>query len=185
APEDRAKVDGFKPAGWVLEERIFAQNEPVLAVSGADGARLHNFAELPKAKRIVIAAPEVPIGAYTAEILRRAYRKYGPDFQREVEARIASTELNVRQVLAKVEVGGADAGVVYRTDIARARTAIAAVPIPPELNVRAEYPIAVLKGSRRPELAAAWIELLTSTAGRAVLGELGFLPPSDDAGKGP
>ena len=74
---------------------------------------------------------------------------------------------------------------VYRTDIASARTAIAAVSIPPELNVRAEYPIAVLKGSRHPELAAAWIELLTSSAGRTVLSELGFLPPTDDARKRP
>jgi len=135
--------------------------------------------------RVVIAAPQVPIGAYTAEILAGAYRKYGPEFQKKVEARIASTELNVRQVLAKVELGEADAGVVYRTDIASARTAIAAVSIPPELNVRAEYPIAVLKGSRHPELAAAWIELLTSSAGRTVLGELGFLPPTDDARKRP
>jgi molybdate transport system substrate-binding protein len=185
ASADRRQMDALKAGGWVLEERIFARNEPALAVSSASRALVRSLADLPKATRIVIAAPQVPIGAYTAEILEGAYRKYGPDFQKEVEARIASTELNVRQVLAKVELGEADAGVVYRTDIAGARTAIAAVPIPPELNVRAEYPVAVLKGSRRPELAAAWIELLTSSAGRTVLGELGFLPPTDDAGKRP
>ena len=184
ASADRRQMNALRAGGWVLEERIFARNEPALAVSNASRALVRTFADLRKAKRIVIAAPQVPIGAYTAEILERAYRRYGPDFRKEVESRIASTELNVRQVLAKVELGEADAGVVYRTDIARARTGIAAVPIPLELNVRAEYPIAVLKETRLPVLAAAWIELLISSAGRTVLSDFGFLPPTDDGGKG-
>jgi len=47
---------------------------------------------------------------------------------------------NVRQVLAKVALGEADAAIVYRTDAMASRGAVEVISIPPELNVVAEYP---------------------------------------------
>ncbi len=174
---DRRQMDALKSGGWVLEDRIFARNEPVLAISSANRAAIQSFEDLRKAKRIVVAAPQVPIGGYTVEILERAYRRYGPEFRRDIEARIASTELNVRQVLAKVQLGEADAGIVYRTDVGTAQARVAVLPIPAELNANAEYPVALVKSARHAGLAQAWIDLLTSSAGQRILGELGFLPP--------
>ena len=89
---------------------------------------------------------------------------------------MASRELNVRQVLAKVVLGEADAGIVYRSDAMAGAGKVQVLSIPPEVNVRAEYPIAILKGAPHPALARAWIDLLKSAAGLAALREAGFLP---------
>jgi len=63
---------------------------------------LTRFEDLPKAKRLVVGTPEVPIGSYTVEILQKAAARLGADFAKQVEANVASRELNVRQILAKV-----------------------------------------------------------------------------------
>ncbi|HEX6272525.1 MAG TPA: substrate-binding domain-containing protein, partial [Polyangiaceae bacterium] len=54
---------------------------------------------------------------------------------------------------------------------------VAAVTIPPELNVIAEYPIATLEGAPHPELARAWVELVVSASGQKALADAGFSPP--------
>ena len=89
---------------------------------------------------------------------------------------MVSRELNVRQVLAKVVLGEADAGIVYRSDAIAAKGKVAVVEIPPELNVTAAYPIAALKAAPHPDLARAFIDLVRSPAGATVLREAGFVP---------
>jgi molybdate transport system substrate-binding protein len=79
-------------------------------------------------------------------------------------------------VLAKVTLGEADAGIVYRTDARAAKDRVEVVAIPAELNVRAEYPVAVVSASKQPALARAWVQLLLSPEGQAQLGSAGFLP---------
>lgn len=93
-------------------------------------------------------------------------------------ARVASQELNVRQILAKISLGEGDAGIVYRTDAATAPDKIGVIAIPEEIDVVAEYPIAVLVKAPHPALAQAWIEHVQSPAGLAVLARAGFQPPA-------
>jgi molybdate transport system substrate-binding protein len=156
--------------------RVFARNEPVLVVPRANPAQVRSLANLPDARRIVLGVPEVPIGAYTLRVLDAASKRYGPDFRARVEARVVSRELNVRQVLAKVKLGEADAAIVYRTDAAAAGAEVQVIALPAELNVLAEYPVAVLSRARQPALAAAFVDLLLSRAGREVLIRFGFRP---------
>ncbi|MBC8132902.1 MAG: molybdate ABC transporter substrate-binding protein, partial [Deltaproteobacteria bacterium] len=147
-------------------------NELVLVVR--PGSAVKTFSDLAKAESVVVGAPEVPIGAYTAEILKKAAKRYGPEFERRVQEHIVSRELNVRQVLAKVTLGEADAGIVYRTDALAAKGKATAIVIPSDLNVTAEYPIAALKAAPQPALAKAWIDLVISAAGKKVLADFGF-----------
>jgi len=185
ASADRRNLNALKAGRWVEAERIFARNEPVLAVPSDGGAAIFSFEDLPKAKRIVVAAPEVPIGGYTVQILERAYRKYGDQFRKQVQERIASHELNVRQVLTKVRLGEADAGFVYRTDVASVGTGVRAIRIPEELNVTAEYPVAMVSAARHRKLAADWIDQMTSPEGQMILGQLGFLSGTGAARRSP
>jgi len=143
-----------------------------------DLAALKTFADLPLADRIVVGAPEVPIGAYTNRVLDRATDKLGPLFPARVQAKIVSRELDVRQVLAKVVLGEADAGVVYRTDAMSAKGKVRVLEIPPDINVRAAYPIATLRRAPNPGLAAAFVGLVRSPSGTAALREAGFVPCS-------
>lgn len=167
-----ASADGKHVAGLDAgPARTFARNALVVVVPDDNPADIAAFADLPKAKRIVVAAPEVPAGSYTLQALEKA----GGDFKMRVLARVASRELNVRQVLAKVALGEGDAGIVYRTD-ARARRDVRVVEIPAEHNVVAEYPVVVLKDAPQPKHAAAFVELLLSAEGQKRLAAAGFLP---------
>ena len=129
---------------------------------------------LPKATRLVVGTPEVPIGAYTLQILDKVKARYGPDFRARVEAKIVSRELNVRQILNKVSLGEADAGIVYRTDARAAKDAVQVIDIVPDLSVVAEYPIAAALKAPAPDLAKEWVELVTGPSGQAALADFGF-----------
>jgi len=121
ASADQKHMQALLAAKLAGKPRIFARNEPVLVVPEGNPARIRGLRDLPGAKRIVVGVPEVPIGAYTLRILDAASERYGGDFRERVEARVVSRELNVRQVLAKVGLGEADAAIVYRTDAATAK----------------------------------------------------------------
>lgn len=166
ASADQQHMDALVKAGKVSAPIVFARNELVLVVPKDSG--LTAFEQLPGVQRIVVGAPEVPVGRYTEQMLERS------GLRARVEAKVVSRELNVRQVLTKVALGEAEAGIVYRTDVTGA---VKALPIPPELNVVAEYPIAVTTGAPHAALAKAWVELVLSDAGKRRLAEAGFLAP--------
>ncbi|WP_437799300.1 molybdate ABC transporter substrate-binding protein [Sorangium sp. So ce693] len=178
ASADQRHMDELVKSQRAAGPVVFARNEPVLVVASESAATVRGLADLPAAARIVIGTPEVPIGRYTQQILDRASASLGADFRARVESKVASREPNVRQVLAKVRLGEAQAGVVYRTDAQAAQDGVVVVAIPPEVNVIAEYPIAVVSGAAHPGLARAWVDLVTSEAGRTALWRAGFLVPS-------
>jgi molybdate transport system substrate-binding protein len=183
ASADQKHMSELVKAGRVANPRVFARNEPVIVVAKEKADKLRELADLPTAARIVIGVPEVPIGRYTLQILDRASAKLGPDFRTKVEAKVVSRELNVRQVLTKVSLGEAEAGIVYRSDAQTAFDKLSVVTIPPELNVIAEYPIGAVSGAAHPELTRAFLALVRSPEGQAALQVAGFLAP--DAGATP
>jgi molybdate transport system substrate-binding protein len=185
--EHGAPADAFASADWkhmqalvaarlALAPRTFARNEPVLVVPRDNPAGLRTLSDLPRASRIVVGAPEVPIGAYTLRILDAASARYGAGFRAAVESRVVSREMNVRQVLSKVALGEADAAIVYRTDAAAAGREVEVMRIPVELNAIAEYPVAVVEHAREPGLAREFVDLLLSPAGQETLARFGFQP---------
>jgi molybdate transport system substrate-binding protein len=174
ASADRKHMDAVARQGLVAAPLVFTCNEPVLVIRRALAARLRSFADVLRAERIVIGTPEVPIGAYTLQILAKASARLGADFGKRFQAKVASRELNVRQVLAKVVLGEADAGIVYRSDALSSKGKVETLTIPADMNVVAEYLIAPLAAAPHAELARQWIELVMSPVGTAVLGETGF-----------
>jgi molybdate transport system substrate-binding protein len=174
ASADRKHMDALGKQGLVASPSIFICNEPVLVIRPALAGAIRTFADVLRAERIVIGTPEVPVGAYTLQILDKASAKLGADFGKSFQARVASRELNVRQVLAKVVLGEADAGVVYRSDALAAKGRIVTLGIPADLNVIAQYPIAALAAAPRADLARQWIDLVRSPVGTGVLVEAGF-----------
>jgi len=178
ASADQHHMQDLQRARRVEKPVTFARNEPVLVISRERREQIRRFSELPLAERIILGVPEVPIGRYSLQILERANATLGNDFRARVEAKVISRELNVRQVLAKVSLGEADAGIVYRSDVRSVGERVSVVSIPSELNVVAEYPIALVTGARHPRLAREWLTTVLSDAGRAQLRAAGFLPPT-------
>lgn len=157
--------------GLTLPPRPLAANELVLAVRSE---AITELALLDQVERIVLGAPEVPVGSYADLLLSRAAETYGADWRERVDARVVSREPNVRLVLAKVAMGEADAAIVYRTD-GVAAPALHLVPLP--LAPRATYTVAQLSAAPEPELAAEWLDWLLSDEGQALLGRHGFASP--------
>jgi molybdate transport system substrate-binding protein len=176
ASADVRHAKALEDEGLALQGRVFARNQLALVVPRGNPAGLHALRDLPRAKRIVLGALQVPVGAYTAQMLAAADAAYGGQFATMVEGHVVSREANVRQVLAKVALGEADAAVVYRTDAAEAAPgSIEQLEIPAALNRTTEYPVEPLRAARNPQLARAFVELLLSPAGQARLARRGFV----------
>jgi len=178
-------------AGLIKDNVVFAHNELVVAVPKDNPAKIERFEDLANAKRLVLGAPNVPVGQYADALIKRAGEKLGAKFSEAVQAHVVSREANVRLVLAKVELGEADAAIVYRSDIRapeckpapdgtpavpNACAGARAIEVPAALNQRATYPIGVATRSKQPQLAHAFIEYVLSPEGQAAMAANGFIP---------
>ena len=72
-------------------------------------------------------------------------------------------------MLTKVTLGEVDAGVVYVTDVRAAGSAGQGVEIPADVNASTTYPIATVRSSTKPALAAAFVAYVLSPDGASVL----------------
>ncbi|MGX2996337.1 molybdate ABC transporter substrate-binding protein [Streptomyces sp. JNUCC 64] len=147
---------------------VIARNRLVIAVREGNPDRVDDLKDLADPElKVVLAAPEVPVGRYSREVLDG----------RDVTVKPVSEEPNVRAVLSKVELGEADAGIVYKTDTDSAPDEVDAIAIPDDQNAIARYPAAVLKGSEDTAAAQTFVEWLSSPAARKILQDAGFQKP--------
>lgn len=193
--EQGAEADVFASADqrWMsyLQERkllrdspvVFAHNRLVVIVPRANPGRVDRLIDLARpGVKLVLAAEAVPAGRYSRDLLRNLERAPGfhPDFTRRVLANLVSQEENVKAVVAKVQLGEADAGVVYRSDVTGgAAGKLRVLEVPESLNVRAGYPVAVVRHAGNPVAARAFTELLLSPTGQKVLERHGLVPVAD------
>lgn len=155
---------------------IFLTNKLVVILPANNPAALEKLADLANPGiKLVLAAEEVPVGKYARQALDSMNGSFGTDFKAKVLANVVSNEDNVKQVVAKVQLGEADAGFVYTSD-AVAAPDLKTIEIPAELNVIAKYPIAPLVKSAKADLAKAFIDYVLSADGQAVLQKWGFAP---------
>jgi molybdate transport system substrate-binding protein len=183
ASADTKNMQALVGARQGAPPRTYAHNEPVVVVGADTRRKVRAFSDLTDVGRLVIGAPEVPIGSYTLQLLERANHRFGSHFREQVMAKVVSRELSVRQVLAKVTLGEADAGVVYRSDARAAGDEVAIVSIPADVNTTASYLIAAVAGGPAPELAQAWLALLLGPDGSEQLRAAGFTLPDALAAK--
>jgi molybdate transport system substrate-binding protein len=88
-----------------------------------------------------------------------------------------SQEVNVNDVVTKVALGQADAGIVYKSDVPAAyQSKVQVIPIPHSVNVLAQYPIGVVSSSPNAQLAQSFINYVMSPDGQAILQSYGFIP---------
>lgn len=162
------------------EPRVFAGNRLVVIVPRTNPARINRLEDLARrGTKVVIAADAVPVGKYSREALEKLAHADGfpEEYERRVLANVVSQEENVKSVAAKVQLGEADAGVVYRSDVTPSVARYVRVfEIPDPYNSIATYPIAVLKSARDAEAAREFVTLVASAAGQAVLQRHGLLP---------
>ena len=168
------------------EARLFAHNRLVVIVPSTNPARIGRLQDLAKrGVKLVVAAEAVPVGAYTRQSLAKLAQApdFPADYDRRVLANVVSQEENVKAVVTKVQLGEADAGVVYASDaMGSVARHLRVFPIPDEQNVIADYPIAALKGATAPSAAKDFIGLVLAPEGQAVLQRFGLIPVTAQTG---
>lgn len=162
----------LKRSGFAQSYRTIALNELVVIVPVQ--SKLTAFKDLPQARSIVLGVAGVPVGRYARQILKNANKIYRDDFEQQVLSHVVSEETNVRLVRTRVELGSAEAALVYRTD-AIGREALRIIDIPAGANVQAACYGVRLKQSTLPDLAQAFLDHLTSQEGAAIFERHGFL----------
>lgn len=162
------------------EPANFLTNSLVLIVPADNPAGIETLADLAnEGVKFVSAAPDVPIRGFTDQMLDKAAADlaYVADFKTAVLSNLVSEEANVRQLAAKVALGEADAGVVYKSDVTpEIANQVQVIEIPDALNVVAVYPLAAISDSANLEMAQTFIDLVLSDEGQAILAKWGFGP---------
>ncbi|MEX0683438.1 MAG: molybdate ABC transporter substrate-binding protein [Dehalococcoidia bacterium] len=150
---------------------VFARNRLVVIVPTRNKAGIEDLQDLANdGLKIIVAGEDVPAGEYTRQFLENASSDpaFGADYGEDVLANVVSEETNVRQVVARVELDEADAGIVYATDVTDAVTMI---EIPDELNEIAEYFVAAINGTD----SSGFIDFVLSDEGQSILEDHGFM----------
>lgn len=157
----------------------FASNQLSLIVPADNPANITNLADVANpGVQLILAVPGVPVRDYTDAMLQAL----PPDFQARFYANLVSEGQNVRQVVAQIALGEADAGIVYGSDITPGvAESVQQIPLPEAQSVLAIYPIAIVAEAPQPELAQQFIDFTLSAEGQAILSKWGFGPPPGES----
>ena len=180
ASANHAEMDKLITAGLVMKEepKDFLTNRLVVILPPGNPARIATMQDLTRAGlKLIVADETVPAGKYTLEVLKNmsADAFFGDDFMTLVLNNLVSKENDVKLVVAKVQLGEADAGFAYASDTVAAPQ-LESLEIPARDNVVAKYPIVILKNSALPKLAERFVAYVLSPAGQEILKKWGFDP---------
>jgi molybdate transport system substrate-binding protein len=149
---------------------VFTRNLLVVIVPRSNPANIHSVYGLGRSGvKIVIAAPGVPVGSYTLQVLRNMNLT-------SVLSNVVSRETDVREVLAKVALNEADAGFVYSTDARTVSRKVRTIRIPAWAQPKVQYGICVVAASSCKAAARAFVKRVLGKAGQRILISYGFLP---------
>jgi molybdate transport system substrate-binding protein len=164
------------------EAVTFTGNRLVIVTPPDNEAGVNSLLDLGnEGVQLVLAGADVPVGSYTRTALCQfsTLADSPAGLIDSINANVVSEEVDVRSVLAKVQIGEADAGIVYASDAVASQLAgdtLNVIEFPDSLDTTASYPIAPVAGGNA-ELAAAFIAYVQSPDGQQVLNDFGFTLP--------
>lgn len=181
ASADQRWMDYVRQRGLVIgTPREFVRNLLVVIVPAENPGHVSRLQDLSRpGVKLVIGTEAVPAGKYSREAL--ANLDHAPGFpatySQQVLRNVVSEEDNVKGVVTKVQLGEADAGMVYRSDVTPAvAPKVHVIEIPRRYNVIASYPIALVKAGPNPDAGRQFIDLVLSPIGQRVLRDQNFIP---------
>jgi molybdate transport system substrate-binding protein len=179
ASADLANMMKASEAGLVNSSQVFVKNRLVVIIPASNPGKITSLRDLArKGVKIDIEAASVPAGNYSRQALANMSKSpdYGSGYKDAVLANVVSEETNVKAVVQKVQLGEADAGFVYRTDVMPAAASqVTVIDIPVPYNVIAQYPIAVVKSSAHLSDAQAFVDFVLSPAGQTIMKKHNFI----------
>jgi molybdate transport system substrate-binding protein len=150
---------------------VFTRNALVIVVPKGNPAGIHSVYDLAKAGvKLDVAGPGVPVGSYTLQVLKHM------NLSAAVLKNVVSQETDVREVLAKVGLGEADAGFVYSTDARTVPGRVSVIKVPAWAQPKVQYGICLVTAGGSRAYGQAFVNRVLSKAGQAKLIAAGFLP---------
>lgn len=183
ASANTSYMDAAIKAGVVADgtQKTFVRNRLIVIVPKDNPAHIQTLQDLGKpGSKIVLADKSVPVGQYALTFLDKASADpaFGAAYKANVLKNVASYEENVKSVFSKVQLGEADAGIVYTSDVSTHGDEVGSLAIPDALNTIATYPIAALNVSHNASTAQQFVAYVLSAEGQAVLKKYGFVEAS-------
>ncbi|HEX6109629.1 MAG TPA: molybdate ABC transporter substrate-binding protein [Ktedonobacteraceae bacterium] len=179
ASADQANMQKASDAGLVNTPQVFVKNRLVVIIPTSNPGNINSLKDLAnKGVKIDLEAAAVPAGKYSRQALANLSQSpdYGSSYANAVLANVVSEEQNVKAVVQKVQLGEADAGFVYLTDVTSAvASKVKTIDIPDPYNVIAQYPIAVVKSSQHLSDAQSFMDFVLSPNGQAILKKYNFI----------
>ena len=172
APADLVALAGTSAMGPLDKSRIaqdgtrsMASNTLEIATPPTNPGKVNGITDLSRPTlNVVLCAATVPCGKAAAKALSVA----------GVVAHVVSYETDVKATLAKVQLGEADAAIVYHSDVVSAGIRVRGVQIPASVNQTLDYPLIRLTDD---PTTVAFMTYVLSDQGRKRLRDHGFLTP--------
>jgi molybdate transport system substrate-binding protein len=156
--------------GFCSKPVVFTRNALVVIVPRSNPAGIRSVYDLRRnGIKLVIADKGVPVGSYTLQVLRNMNLT-------GVLRNVVSRETDVREVLAKVALGEADAGFVYSTDARTVPKKVLVRKLSAWAQPKVQYGMCVVSRSSDKPAAHAFVKRVLSPAGQEILLRYGFLP---------
>src|SRR3954447_11052982 len=177
-----APADVFASANMTLPNQLFAKglcsrpvaftrNTLVIVVPRSNPAGIRTVYDVGKeGVKVVVAGPGVPVGGYTLQVLKNM------GLSDAVQQNVVSQETDVREVLAKVALGEADAGFVYSTDARTVSGKVSVIKVPAWAQPKVRYGMCVVSASGNKADARAFVKRVLAKPAQAKLRAAGFLP---------
>ena len=161
---------GLHKDGLCSKPVVFTRNTLIVIVPKSNPASIHTVYDLATpGVKVVVAAPSVPVGAYTRQVLKNMNLT-------SVLKNVVSNETDVREVLSKIALGEGDAGFVYSTDARTVPGKVKTIRIPAWAQPKVQYGICVVSASSHKAAARAFVNKVLGPKGQKILRHYGFLP---------
>jgi molybdate transport system substrate-binding protein len=148
---------------------VFTSNKLVIVIAPGNPLHLHGVRDLERTDvKIVMAAAGVPVGDYTRTVLKRLGLS-------DLVDKAVAQETDVREVLAQIVLGQADAGFVYATDARTVEGKVGVLGLPKSAQPQVLYAAAAVKSSKHLQAAKAWVKRLLTKRAQKKLRAAGFL----------
>lgn len=168
ASASQKNMDQVTAAGAASSPTVFVKNSMEIAVPPNNPANISTVADLAKSGvKVALCQAQVPCGTVAKQVFDNA----------KITVKPVTEEADVKSVLAKVQLGEVDAGVVYITDVRAAGDKVKGVEIASDVNASTAYPIAALSKAPNAAGAKAFVDYVLSAAGTTVLTQDGFAAP--------
>lgn len=164
-------MDELQGKGLIVKETRQDLLENEVALIAPKQSNLTGFEDLtrPEVSKIAIAAPEsAPAGRYAREVLLCL------GIWDEIQPKMVFAK-DVRQVLAYVESGNVEVGMVYKTDAAISDKVKIISIAPSDSHTPVTYPMAVLKETGKQKEAEEFQKFLTGEKAKAIFERYGFI----------